>query len=52
MEIQDDNVIVTVVTVIAVEAAMAVGIVGAERAADISIGARTKVQLVSPASRT
>ena len=50
-EIQDD-VIVTVVTVIAVEevvgAARAVEIVGAERAADMSIGARTKVQLVSP----
>jgi hypothetical protein len=53
-EIQDDDVIETVGTMIAVEgvveAAKAVEIVGAERAADMSIGAGTKVHLVSPVS--
>ncbi len=44
-EIQDDDVIETVVTMIAVEE-----VVGAERAADMSIGAGTKVHLVSPVS--
>jgi hypothetical protein len=50
-EIQDDDVIETVGTMIAVEGVVeAVEIVGAERAADMSIGAGTKVHLVSPVS--
>ena len=53
-EIQEDDVIETVGTMIAVEgvveAVKAVEIVGAERVADMSIGAGTKVHFVSPVS--
>ena len=53
-EIQDDVMIETVVTMIAVEevvgAARAVEIMGAERNTDMSIGAGAKVHLVSPVS--
>ena len=57
IEIQDDDVIVNVVTVMAfaeaMEAAMAVEavkVVGAEKVTDISIGTTTKVRPVSPVS--
>jgi len=53
-QIQGDDVIETVATLIAVgevvEAARAVEIMGVVRAVDMSIGAGTKVHLVSPVS--